>query len=134
MSLMANGTIRCDGCGMFSRHPLGEYTKPDGSAGYINCPRWKPDDGNDYCDECQEKGLATMSKMSNLHINTAPGRADEAARDLAYLRSVMRRLADDAADVAEGFIARGDRTPEVRGTLLGRLARIAAELKEHGQE
>mgnify|MGYP007083471541 CR=1 FL=1 len=50
MSLMRNGTIRCDRCGKWSRHKQGEYTKPDGSAGNINS---KGLNGvEDWCEEC----------------------------------------------------------------------------------
>ena len=44
---------RCDGCGKISMAPLGEYSRKDGSAGYINDERGS---GRDFCDECKESG------------------------------------------------------------------------------
>jgi hypothetical protein len=64
MSAFGRKGRRCDWCGKFSKHPQGEYTKPDGvSCGYIRQPEWhfKPDgstkpeyadSGSDICEEC----------------------------------------------------------------------------------
>ena len=54
MSLVKNKSVRCDWCGKLSRHPRGEYTKPDGvSVGYINAPNWDPSGADDICEECE---------------------------------------------------------------------------------
>lgn len=57
MSAFGKGT-RCDTCGKFSKnHTTGEYTRKDGSAGYI----WPEENelpegraGKDICDDCLE--------------------------------------------------------------------------------
>lgn len=66
MSLMKNGSIRCDWCGKLTRSDRGEYLKPDGvSAGYIVQPEWERFPGgdmkadsirstNDICEECAD--------------------------------------------------------------------------------
>jgi hypothetical protein len=51
MTATRNGAVRCDGCGRLSRAPLGAYTQPDGSAGYINSQGRNISE--DYCDECE---------------------------------------------------------------------------------
>jgi hypothetical protein len=58
MSLAKNSSVRCDWCGRLSRNALGEYVRPDGSAGYIGCPDWAKedaagDDGRDICTDCE---------------------------------------------------------------------------------
>lgn len=58
MSLTANNAIRCDVCGKISRNPIGEYTRPDKSAGYIRPMEFiDPTDlsDQDICDECAAK-------------------------------------------------------------------------------
>lgn len=52
MSATANAGVRCDWCGRISRHPLGEYARPHGSAGAIRPPEWAPGGAQDICDEC----------------------------------------------------------------------------------
>lgn len=45
----------CNFCGKFSKNDLGEYTRKDGSAGYINNSKIQevlPDSLLDCCDEC----------------------------------------------------------------------------------
>jgi hypothetical protein len=68
MSATANNGVRCDGCGRISRNPLGEYRKPDGSAGYIlGTPFWdetSTDDDQDYCEECGRELQPTEPKVS----------------------------------------------------------------------
>lgn len=55
MSLLANKSVMCDWCGKLSRHPLGQYTKPDGvSVGYIHAPDWWKDGQADVCEECAD--------------------------------------------------------------------------------
>jgi hypothetical protein len=55
MSLIRNGSCRCDWCGRLSRNQLGQYTRGDGSAGYIHSPDWDKDGAQDICEECSEK-------------------------------------------------------------------------------
>ena len=55
MSPAKGKRIRCDWCGKLSNNRRGEYTRQDGSAGYINCADAENDDGRDKCDECREK-------------------------------------------------------------------------------
>lgn len=52
MSAFGKRGVRCDTCGKFSKNPQGEYTRKDGSAGYI----WlrEEDDSKDDCDDCLE--------------------------------------------------------------------------------
>lgn len=55
MSAFGKQGSRCDFCGKFSRAKLtGEYTRKDGSVGYI----WplEGDDSKDICDDCIEDG------------------------------------------------------------------------------
>lgn len=47
--------VRCDWCGKIANNERGEYTKPDGSAGYILAPDCDKDDIKDICEECCEK-------------------------------------------------------------------------------
>jgi hypothetical protein len=58
MTLTKNGAVRCDDCGKLSRHPMGEYLKPDGSVGYINSKGQNSD--KDYCDECGFKRFSEV--------------------------------------------------------------------------
>lgn len=53
MSTTKNNRVRCDWCGKLSSHPLGEYTRPDGTtAGYINSPEWERNEDGSYKDGC----------------------------------------------------------------------------------
>lgn len=59
MSAFGKHGTRCDTCGKFSRNKLtGEYTRKDGSCGYI----WPEDNAieggdpkRDICDDCADK-------------------------------------------------------------------------------
>ena len=44
---------RCTGCGKFSRSPIGEYRRADGSAGYIR-PWDDQGQGPLLCEECRD--------------------------------------------------------------------------------
>lgn len=56
MTAVANGAVRCDGCGKISRNPLGEYVRKDGTTAYILAEEFY--DGTavgsikDFCVEC----------------------------------------------------------------------------------
>ena len=58
MSAFGKQGTRCDTCGKFSKNQLtGEYTRKDGSAGYIwpelgNVPTVEAENGRDICEEC----------------------------------------------------------------------------------
>lgn len=100
MSTMKNGTRRCDGCGRFSRHSLGEYRKTDGSAGYINSHG--RDDEYDYCEECEGDKLAAARNVARCllqytgivrHAN-GRGRRPTYAADATAIRDAGRQLAE----------------------------------------
>lgn len=44
----------CSKCGKFSKHPTGEYTRKDGSAGYIN---QEEGEAALACSDCREESL-----------------------------------------------------------------------------
>lgn len=75
MSVTKNKCVRCDWCGKLSRHDLGEYEKPDGSAGYIHSPDWernpdgsyKPGCGHkDICEECEANETQKLERESQV--------------------------------------------------------------------
>lgn len=78
-----------------------------------------------------------MGRMSRIFIAAAEDRADTAEHDLSYLKSTLRRLAEDAEQIVEGFAAmqrERNRNPGMRSALLAKLGRVAGELRENGQE
>lgn len=60
MSAFGKHGVRCDSCGKISRgKTTGEYTRKDGSAGYI----WpQDDDSKDICDDCIEQQRTVKEK------------------------------------------------------------------------
>lgn len=72
MGMTRNGAVRCDGCGKLSRHLLGEYTRPDGTAGYINSHGRNSD--VDYCEECEADRCPGCGSDLIVHVTPAtPG-------------------------------------------------------------
>ncbi len=62
--------VRCDDCGRIANNPSGEYTRPDGSAGYINDSSFPEDENGqrisgekDRCEECADKLRAAGSPL-----------------------------------------------------------------------
>lgn len=52
MSRFGKEGCRCDWCGKFTNNRNGEYTKPNGNAGYIHSPDWDKNGSDDVCEEC----------------------------------------------------------------------------------
>lgn len=60
MSAFGKHGVRCDTCGKISKgRPTGEYTRQDGSVGYIWPEEGETDMGRDICDDCLEKQTET---------------------------------------------------------------------------
>jgi hypothetical protein len=88
MSGFGKKGVRCDWCGRFSNNPNGEYTRPDGSAGYIVQPEWERFPGgdptvastpstpsnNDICEECSAGSCPTCGSYMIVRVTPAvPG-------------------------------------------------------------
>lgn len=67
--------VRCDDCGRIANNPNGEYTRPDGTAGYINDSSFPEDENGqrisnaggrslDRCEECADKLRAAGSPLA----------------------------------------------------------------------
>lgn len=86
MSKFGKSGVRCDWCGKLANNRTGEYTKPNGSAGYILQPEWERnhmdangkhdpiDSENDICKECAAGCCPYCGSDQLVHITPAtPG-------------------------------------------------------------
>jgi hypothetical protein len=76
MSRFGKHGYRCNYCGKFTTSRDGEYTRPDGSAGYMHDPVWAKGTELDTCEECSEKRCWVCGELGH----KAAGCTDEEAK------------------------------------------------------